>query len=255
MKQSGNLVAPTSTITQARLMLFQPTQRPKYREGEWLETSHGRCRVFGRLGQRHADLLEAILYCAEDSRAIIDGGIELLVDPARIRRTLSDSQYSFAQMEKLLIELCAAVINIKKPQFDVPLIGTLVDHREPALKTRRDPLTGGFRNLWKVRLGKVLVELLERDLALYYNPAPIARLQHGIAQAVARHILTHQNEPAGGWYMDTVILAVAGQLSGKSLRDARFRLREDADRLEQIGVVIEGGRVRRVVSNRRAPAR
>jgi len=256
--KSGNLVAPTSTITQARLMLFQPSQRPKYREGNWLETPFGRCRVIGRLGQRHADLLEAILYCAEDSRAISDGGVELLVDPANVRKTLSDSRYSFAQMEKLLVELCAAIITIKRPQFDVPIAGHLIDHRDPSIKTRPDPLTGGARNLWKVRLGKALVELLERDLALYYNPAPIARLRHGIGQAVARHVLSHKNEPAGGWFLDTVILAVSGEISGKALRDARFRLREDVERLEQIGIVIDGGRVRKVSavpSDRRTPAR
>ncbi|GJA52577.1 hypothetical protein KAM347_43680 [Aeromonas caviae] len=38
--------------------------------------------------------------------------------------------------------------------------------------------------MWRVRLGMALVMLLERDLSLYYDPAPIARLQYGISQAV-----------------------------------------------------------------------
>ncbi|AZZ94721.1 ABC transporter ATPase [Hahella sp. KA22] len=249
MKSAGNAVSPTSTIAQARVMLYQPSQRPRHREGDWQETSFGRCRVAGRLGQRHADVVEAILYCAEKRRDVSDGGVELLVDPARIRKTLSDSRYSLAQIQKLLSELRASTIEIETPDLARTgdrIIGGLIDHVIPSPMMRPDPLTGGERSMWRVRLGIALVMLLERDLALYYNPAPIARLRHGIGQAVARHILSHKNEPAGGWHLDTVILAVARQATGKALRDARFRLREDAEQLEQIGLVIDGNRVRRV---------
>jgi hypothetical protein len=261
MKSVGNVVTPTSTIAQARVMLYQPSQRPRHREGEWQETSFGRCRVAGRLGQRHADVVEAILYCAEKRRDVSDGGVELLVDPARIRKVLSDSRYSMTQIQKLLSELRASSIEIETPSLaknGERIIGGLVDHVIPSPMMRPDPLTGGQRNLWRVRLGIALVMLLERDLALYYDPAPIARLRHGIGQAVARHLLSHKNEPPGGWHLDTVILAVARQISGKSLRDARFRLREDSDHLKQIGLVIDGDRIRKIDPSpalRRTPAR
>ena len=90
-----------------------------------------------------------------------------------------------------------------------------------------------------------LVMLLERDLSLYYDPAPIARLQHGISQAVARHILSHKTEPLGGWYLDTAIMAVAGKVASKAMRDARFRLKEDADELNALGLVLDGDRIRK----------
>lgn len=241
----GNAVTPTSTTAQARVVLYQPSQRPRLREGDWAETSFGRCRVTGRLGQRHCDLVEAILYCAERRRDVSDGGVELLVDPARVRKTLSDSRYSFTQIEKLLAELRAATIVIETPQFDFPIIGGLIDHVIPSPMTRPDPLTGGERNMWRVRLGVALVMLLEHDLSLYYDPAPIARLQHGISQAVARHILTHKFEPAGGWYLDTAITAVAGKVSGSNLWNARNRLREDAEGLRAIGLEVENDRIRK----------
>ena len=244
-KTSGNAVTATSSCVQARVMLYQPSQRPRLKEGGWAETAFGRCRVTGRLGQRHCDLVEAILYCAEKRRDVSDGGVELLVDPARVRKTLSDSRYSFAQIEKLLAELRAATITIETPQFDFPIIGGLIDHVIPSPMTRHDPLTGGERNLWRVRLGVALVMLLEHDLSLYYDPAPIARLQHGISQAVARHILSHKVEPTGGWFLDTVILAVAGKVASKAMRDARFRLKEDANELEAIGLILDGDRVRK----------
>ena len=244
---AGNEVAPTSTAIQARIMLYQPSQRPHYRDGDWIETSFGRCKVSGRLGQRHADIMEAILYCAERWRDIEDGGVEVLVDPARVRRTLSDSRYSFEQIEKLLAELRAATIVIEAPKLDFPIIGGLIDHVVPSPMTRPDPLTGGERHLWRVRFGVALVMLLEHDLRLYYDPAPIARLQHGISQAVARHVLSHKKEPLGGWYLDTVIVAVSGQLSGQSMRDARRRLKNDSNELDGIGLVLEGKRIRRKI--------
>lgn len=245
---AGNVVTPTSTSAQTRVMLYQPSQRPRLREGDWLETSFGRCRVIGRLGQRHADIVEAVLYCAERRRDVSDGGVELLIDPAKLRKTLSDSRYSMTQIQKLLTELRAATVEIETPELmrtGNRIIGGLIDHVIPSPMTRPDPLTGGERYLWRVRLGIALMMLLEHDLSLYYNPAPIARLQHGISQAVARHILSHRHEPIGGWYLDTVITAVAGSISNKSMRDARFRLREDIEELRQIGVTIDGNRIRK----------
>lgn len=242
---SGNAVTPTSTSVQARVLVYQPSQRPRLRAGDWTETSFGRCRIEGRLGQRHADVVEAILYCAEKRRDVSDGGVELLVDPARVRKILSDSRYSFAQIEKLLAELRAATITIETPQFDFPIIGGLIDHVIPSPMTRPDPLTGGERNLWRVRLGVALVMLLEHDLSLYYDPAPIARLQHGISQAVARHILSHKTEPVGGWYLDTAIVAVAGKANSQAMRDGRRRVKEDAEKLKALGLVLEGDRIKK----------
>ena len=241
----GNAVVPTSTTALARLRIYQPSQRPQHRQGDWLDTSFGRCRVLGRLGQRHADTVEAVLYCAERQRPVSDGGVELLVDPAQVRKRISDSRYSFTQIEKLFVELRAATITIETPQFDFPIIGGLIDHVIPSSKTRPDPLTGGQRNLWRVRLGVALVMLLEHDLSLFYDPAPIARLQHGISQAVARHVLSHKVEPTGGWYLDTVIVAVAGQPSSQDMRNARRRLKEEAEDLREIGLVLDGDRIKK----------
>lgn len=244
---TGNKVAPTSTVLQARVMIYQPSQRPVESKGQWMETRFGRCRVTGRLGQRHADLVESMLFVAERTRDVSDGGVELLVDPAQLRRTLSDHQYSLTQIEKLLVELRAATIAIETQQFDFPIIGGLIDHVIPSSMTRRDPLTGGERNLWRVRLGAVLVMLMEHDLSLHYQPAPIARFKYGISQAVARHVLTHKHDPAGGWHIDTLIRAVCGgDASSQKIRDGRRRLKRDAAGFAKLGIEItDENRVRR----------
>lgn len=238
-KPSGNAVAPTTTVLPARVRIFQPSQRPRYQASQWLESPWGRAQVTGRLGQRHADLMESILYCAEDSRDVEDGGIMLLVDPAKVRREMSQGQYSYQQIEKLLIELRSATVTIHTEQFDFPIIGGLIDHVKPSPMTRYDPLTKQPRNMWRVRLGVALVMLLEHDLSLYYEPAPIARLQHGVSQAIARHILTHKNDPAGGWHVDTLIRAVCGEdASSKTMRNGRYRIKEDEDGLRELGIEI-----------------
>lgn len=242
---TGNEVIPTSGVTPARVRLFQATQRPTLRSGEWVETAWGRCRVYGRLGQRHADILEAVLYCAERRKDEDSGTIKLLVDPARVRRAMSEDSYSLEQCWTLLRELRACTVEIDTPKLR--LMGGLLESAEyTKAETRHDPLTGLPRKLWTVRLGKAWAELMRLDLALRYDPTPIARLGHGISQAVARHVLTHRTEPQGGWALDGLIHAVAGDLCAVDTRNARRRLRSDADGLAAIGIRLNGDRVRRV---------
>lgn len=237
---SGNQVVPTSTALQARVLLFQASQRPRYRRGEWLRTQYGRCRVTGRLGQRHADVLDNMMYVAERRRDTEDGCIEILVDPAALRRNLSDSQYSYEGIQDLLADLRGAVIEIVTPEMEQTgdrIIGGLIDYSVPSPMTRHDPLNGGERHLWRVRLGMGLIMLLDRDLHLYYKPAPIARLQHGVSQAVARHVLTHKHDPAGGWHVDTLLRTVCGEdASSSTMRNGRHRLRQDTEGLAALGI-------------------
>lgn len=252
---TGNKVTPTSTVLQARVNIYQPNRCPLKLKGQWMETRFGRCRVTGRLGQRHADVVESILYVAERRRDISDGGVELLVDPAKLRRTLSDSQYSDGRLKKLLVELRAATVEIVTPEMERTgdrIIGGLVDHVIPSPMTRHNPLTGGKRNLWRVRLGVALVMLLEQDLSLYYQPAPIARLQYGISQAVARYVLTHKRDPAGGWHLDTLIKAVSGAgVSSKTMSNHRTRIKEDVVKLRCLGIDIDSeNRVKRLTGTR-----
>jgi len=239
MSESKIIEVPTTTVSQARVQLFEATQRPTYRNAESIKTAWGVCKVTGRLGQRHADVLEALLFCTEARRNLADGGIEFLVDPARVRKTISDNQYSYSQIEKLLIEIRSATITIHLEKFDFPIIGGLIDHVVPCSKTKPNPLTGGQRNMWKVRIGVALRLLLENDVSLFYDPGPIARLQHGITQAVARHLLTHKSSPPSGWHVDTVIGAVLSAPTGQALRDARRRLAEEVEALEKMGIELD----------------
>jgi hypothetical protein len=246
MEKIGKI--PTTTVTIARIAMYQPTRRPIVRHGDWITTAHGRCCVTGRLGQRHADVVEAIMYCAENQQRHADGSMELLVDPAQVRRTLSDSNYSYSRMWIILREIMSVVVEIETGKIKV--MGHIIDHVVNSPMTRRDPLTRGKRYMWRVRLGFALVMLIDQDLHLQYNPAPIARLKYGISQAMARYVFTHRSEPGGGWFLNTVIAAVMGngtpdqeQQTGQTIRDARRHIRADRMELADMGIIVTGDRI------------
>jgi hypothetical protein len=173
----------------------------------------------------------------------------LLVDPARVRRRAGIT--SGTQFQAILLELEQAVIEIVEPAH-LACSGHLIDHIDYATRsdgthiTRYDPLTGGERALWRIELGKALCKLVAGDIWLGYDPAPIAKLDHGIAQAIARHVLSHKTSPRSGWRLDGLIRAVAGELDSKAMRDRRLECRKQAAQLEAVGIIIDGDRVRRV---------
>lgn len=241
---------PTTTTHAIRLCLFQATRRPVQEKGVEVLTPWGKIRRWGRLGQQHADVLEAICYCRERRGDLEDGRIKLLVDPARVRRR--SGQTSGQRFSEVLKELEQAVIEIIEPQR-LACSGHLIDHISKAVRsdgtplTRHDPLTRGERPLWRVELGKAFCTLIAGDVWIGYDPTPIAALRHGISQALARHVLTHKRAPAGGWTLDGLIRAVSGEeLSEQQLRDRRREVRGDSDALAGLGIEIEAGRVRRV---------
>ena len=246
MSKIGSQRLPTTTVSPARLRLCQPTQRPTYRrDEEWIVTSWGRCKVTGRFGQRHQDLLDAFLWNSEKTRQGEDGGLELLVDPARVRKTMSaDGRHSLSGIQKLIKELREVTLEIDTPKLSIT--GGLVDHVVKSPITRADPLHDCERHLWRVRIGLALAELLRYDLPLHYDPTPIAQLQNGVSQAVARHVLTHTHQPNGGWGMDNLIQSVCGELGSTMIRHRRRELRIDSRTLSEIGIIIDGERVFRV---------
>ena len=241
---------PTSTVHQARLRIFQPTRRPALIE-ETLDTAFGRVRVKGRLGQQHADVLEAILLVGTNAAALDGGRIKLLVDPARVRRVAN--QNSGETLNRVRDDLMQALVEIRDPPMlgVEPGVGHLIDDIEFAVRAdgtrvtavaRRGPLRGAYeRSLWRVDLGKTLCKLIAADLWLHRSPAEISRLRHGISQAVARHVLSHREGWCDDWGADALIRAVAGDLPSQSLRDRRRELAADADALARLGVRLKPG--------------
>jgi hypothetical protein len=237
---------PTAPLHQARLQLFEATRRPRHRRRE-IVTPWGTGTITGCLGQGHADVLEAVLYTALRSRWLRDAQtLEMLADPYRVRLAAGGGrQLSYEQLHDVLDELRSATIDIRLAAGGW-YIGGLVDdvvYSKTHLAT--DPLHRDQRSLLVVRLGRAYAAWLREDLQMHYDPTPIAALRTGVAQAIARHVRTHRGEPSGGWRLDTLIEAVAGEMPAATLRDRRRELRTDAAGLAACGVVLDGDRVHR----------
>ena len=277
-KFTHTAMVPTSTVLQSRLQMFQATRRP-VRLNQTFETAFGSVRIKGRLGQQHADVLQSILFCTEN-KGEVAGTIKLLVDPAAVRRTANIT--SGSQFQGIIDDLKQVIIEIKikkpsppptpsptteetevvteknedmTPQTpQTPLaaelgslikgIGYCVDSSGVKI-TRRNPL-GGTREMWKVDLGQLLCHLIKEDIWLTYDPSPVAKISHGISQAITRHVLTHQASPQGGWKLNGLIMTVDGEQTSQQLKDRRREVKNDVAAMLEAGVRVEDDRVFKV---------
>ena len=251
---------PTTTFLLCRLPVFSPTQRPQERDGKaWFPTPWGKAKVKGRLGQRHADVLAALMSRGAAAQ-IPDGGIAVSVAVADVCRA---ARVSSGQLDVLLRQLRKAEIEIDAPATAAreAFTGTggIIDHFSRATRAHHGTANlkgqdeNGGAKVLELRLGKFFVALWRNDFALYQPSGELAAIQgltSGVSQAVARFCKTHSTQPKGGWRVDTVLRAVAGEhLEGSKLRDARRALRRDAEALRwNFGIVVApsnngGGRV------------
>jgi hypothetical protein len=207
------------------------------------------------------------MFTYEKFQMVDDGGMALLVDHNKVRMTMSENQYSFSTMMNLYEDLMSARLRFwphgrkeglpeSQETEQIEISGGIIDHVFKSDSEKRyNHLFGKvcsaeeFRNLAIVRMNTAYVTLLSMDpIKLHYDPRPIIRLGHGITKAVARYVLSHdiKRQPNNGWKLDTLIHAVAGEISGQPLLNARFRLKQETEALKKIGILItEENRVKR----------
>ena len=238
---------PTTTVHQARLQLYQPTRRPQWLE-RVIETPWGSATVRGKLGQVHADIIEAICRLAEDHRAIPQTGhLQLLVDPYKVRTCVGGgTAYSKDTLWRMLTELREVSITLEVPSQKLKVLGGILDRVEESTATRVNPVTGKPRQLWRVTLDPAFVAMLEGDLKLHYDPAPLAKIETGVAQAIARHILTHRDQPTGGWLLDGMIKTVGAGGDSETMRNRRRDVHKCELTLKSVGIVVVGNRLTRI---------
>lgn len=231
---------PTTTANQIRCQVFQPTRRPVTLRKKEIATAWGTAIVEGRLGQGHADVLEAIMYNAIKFR-LIDDRLQLLVDPHKIRMSAGGGkQCSYEQLWVVMKDLKKAVIELHIPKKRLKILGGIIDEVADSESTRVDPRTNKPRHLWCITLNKAWTELVGRDIPRYYDPLPIAKLTNGISQAVARHILTHDQPPKGGWKIKELLITVGA--TGRPWK-RKAELLDDANILAEIDIKINGDRI------------
>lgn len=237
---------PTSTAHQARLQLYQPTRRPQWME-RIITTPWGTATVRGKIGQVHADIIEAICRHAEDHRTVAaTGHLQILVDPYRVRVSVGGgTAYSKDTLWRMLTELREVSITLEVPSQGLKVLGGILDRVEESPATRINHLTKKPRQLWRVTLDPAFAAMLRDDLQLYYDPAPLAKIETGVAQAIARHILTHRDQPTGGWLIDNLIKAVGADGDSVTMRHRRREIRGCAESLKTVGLIVEDDRIYR----------
>lgn len=240
---------PTSTAHQSRLQLFQPTRRP-LATVRIIETIWGSATVHGKIGQAHADVMEAIFKEAQDHQIKEDGGMQILVDPYKIRVTAGGGKpLGGSQLDKVLTELMQVVIELRIKATDTKIKGHILDKAVES-KVRADTHSktsfgAEDRKMWCVEIPRTFVQLFYADHGLYYDPQPIAALTTGIGQAIARHVATHTQQPRGGWSIDGLIRAVGAGGTSTDMRNRRREVLKDQAGLSTLGLVIGDGRIRR----------
>ncbi|RMH87414.1 MAG: hypothetical protein D6681_15135 [Calditrichaeota bacterium] len=235
---------PTAPFAAARLRMFQPTRRPRLISSDWMETPWGRVRVSGRLGQRHADLVELMLAQKLIHKWSEDGRLSILVDPYRLRTGMGKLAAA-DWLRGLLVDLLDAKVEWDYRAADVRVQGA--GHVIDEIETYEMQTAHGFgsdaREVWKITFGRVWSRVIRRDLSMRHDPERVARIKSGVAQAVARLMLTHR--PGGhGIKVDTV-LDWLGIVSSTARRNARRELKKHVAALAEIGVSVADGKVTR----------
>ena len=229
----------SSTVYQTRLAVFQPTRRPSTIVGRIFESAHGSCEVTGRLGQQHADVLDAI--CSEHIDMQLDnvGRLSFLLDPYKLTKATG---LRTNIIDAALRDIMAALVDL---QFETDgeqhhVTCHIVDmvRRTESTLTPHVGMTVGERKKWVVTFSTQWSHFISHDIKVFYPVNKVAGLEHGISQAVARYVLSHRLVPRGGWRMDSVLMAVGVSDNSTDMRNRRRELRQDASELVALGIII-----------------
>lgn len=237
---------PTSTVTPIRVCAYQATRRPTKIVEQKTITAFGSVSVTGRLGQAHADFLDCAMHCADDHKTDSVGRLQLLVDPHKLRMAMGGgkNKYSAEQMNILKRDLMEAVLDIKTPNLKI--MGGIIDEireakgAEAEAEDKRRWAGSGRRQMMLIIFSTPWTSLLEADVKRYYDPTPLCRIDRGGVAAIARHVLTHQHTPNGGWKLATLAKAAGVQRQASKVK---AEMLANADALAELGIGLDGDRI------------
>ncbi len=256
---------PTSTAHMYRFPVFQATRKPVYIDvSPRIETPWGWLILErSRMGQPHADVLESTMYNKEQHQFLRDkkgDRLQILIDPARLRRSIKKATHEslwscLKDMKSALIDM---YVNAHKKGYLCSIIDEVErsdhsraenDPRTAAMRTANDDGLG--RRFWIVTFSRQWTSFLRGDIATFGDPSDVIALKSGITQAIVRHVMTHKDEPNGGWIVDNLIAAVsgvdaAGNTAGNiNIRKQRHKLICDRVGLLKCGFVVDGRRLKK----------
>jgi len=232
-----------ATESQNRLPLFEPTLKPTYRKRVF-ENQYGKIVIEGRLGQGHKNLLETILWKREVYKHIeIEGKkyLKLVYDQEKIRKYLSQgTKYSYQTYKKLIQDMIQTYIELETDK--VRIKGTLIMEVEESLVKKpvksKSPIIPKQTPLTAVIFGAVGTALIDNELRFTYDPKRITELDNGISQAIVRFLLTHKRHPRAGYHLKELVENIEEKVEGQKWWNIKRFLKEDTEKLKDIGIVI-----------------
>jgi len=200
--------------------------------------------------QRHADMLEAILFWGKwiSDRIIV-------VDPYVLRKRIVGGSYvaslgTVMSLVNRLVNMPPLVIKERKKNVYVDVTtGVFFKGFEKSWKMVDNPLKTvdvklGSRSIWAFNAGRLLRDLLQRDVLLNYDPTPIIQMRYGISKSITRFLITHRFQPTNGWFADRLIKRQLGEDASESrVRKMLANLESDGELLEKFGIEVKGDRI------------
>jgi len=232
-----------TTESQNRVPLFEPTLKPRYGKRVF-DGKHGRLLVEGRLGQAHKNILEAILWKKEIYSFFRDGKneyLKVLYDEEKIRKYLSQgTKYNYETYKMLLKDMILTYVELKTDKLEIQ--GTLVTEVEKSDVMKpinsKSPVIPKETPLTTIKFGAVGTALFKEELRFTYDPKAIMNLRNGISQALVRYLRTHRDYPKAGYHLKALVENLISPLENKKWWKTREYLKEDAEQLEGLGIVI-----------------
>jgi hypothetical protein len=204
-----------------------------------IEPGFNKATVEGRLGQAHADLVDCVMCYSMENR-IHNGKLEIIIDPHKLRMAMGGGkQYSAEQIEVLENDLLKAILTMHTKIFN-KVRTHIVDRIIDSYKTKLNPLNATQRKLRCWIFTEEWTKLILNDVAKYYDPKPLCRIEYGSVAAIARHVLTHQFQPNGGWKLEGLIEAAGVKRQASKVKN---ELTESADELANLGIKIVNDRI------------
>jgi len=241
LKQKKEIAIPIATVHENRYCIFQPTDRPQEKTVV-LQVKNGTIKVTGKLGQAHKDILEFIKSNHIKFGYTQDGRLAFLIDLYQLRKALGKkSLYNYETLNRLFKDLLKTTIEFDTESFKITgSFLTLITESKVEVKHSK---LGTVRKLTRIEFSKLGTEIIEKDIKLFYDPTPIIKLQHGVSKALVRYVLSHRNQPNGGWKLNALLETILGNVSSETIRNAKRFLKKDAKQLRKCGVIILNNRV------------
>jgi hypothetical protein len=243
-----------ATVTQNRTPMFEPSNKPKSatRTYEGKYGKYNKLTIEGRLGQTHKTLLETILWKKElydyiyaeqisGDKIIKIKYLKVLYDREKIRKYLSQSKkYSWQGYEELLKDMMGTIITLEKEGERVrsPLVIDLYDSPTTKPTHSKSPIIPKETSLTTIVFGSVITTLIDTELKFIYDPKPIAQLNSGISQAIARFLKTHKSHPRAGYNLRQLVKHLGCPTEGTGWRNIKRAIKQDIEQLEAIGIAI-----------------